>query len=215
MITDLNFPVAQQDVADALLQMPDIDFKLAINEPTGDFFYNPWVIKSEFKNTVWDRLLGMLPQHGEARLIKLPKKECYTAHADIDNRWHLPLVKGLSFLIDLDSNIMHSVDTGKWYYMNAGIIHSAVNFGGEDRVQLVVRELLKAAELSNPKKVIIKPSNQSSTRYTFDNFYSPLLNKWNTAGVMNSFVFDGVNVSFNIEAGVEIPTHADFNIVYL
>lgn len=213
MITDLNLPVDHADMQVALSQMPAIDFKLAINQPTGNFFYDPWIIKEEFKNTVWDKLLSMLPQHGEARLIKLPKKECYTGHADIDNRWHLPLVKGVSFLVDLDKNTLYSVDVGKWYYMDAGPVHSAVNFGGEDRVQLVVRELLKPAELSTARKVTIQPNKPSATRYAFDNFYSPLLNKWNKSGVMNNFSFDGTNVSFNIEASVEVPLHPDFDLL--
>jgi hypothetical protein len=215
MITTLPICLDESLLKSTLATIPVIDFKLTINQPTGNFFYDPWTISSKFKGTVWEQILNMLPENiGEARLIKLSKKECYTAHADIDNRWHLPLVLGNSYLIDLDNDHMHKLVVGQWHYMNAGCLHSAVNFGGEDRIQLVVRELLIPAKLTRFKHITIRPKIiKANSRYTFDNVYSSLLNKLNYAGLIANFTQDETSVSFDVAIDVELPTHNEFEIV--
>ena len=50
---------------------------------------------------------------------------------------------------------MHTAEAGIWYDMNAGRRHTAAHFGSEDRVQLVVRQLLPAPLIVNPKEVSI------------------------------------------------------------
>lgn len=214
MITPLEISVDLDLINRAIAVLPSIDFKLALNTPTGDFFYDPWKIKPEFKDTLWDNILATLPASvGEARLIKLPIKECYVCHADMDNRYHLPLVGKKSFLVDLTVNKMHSLDTGKWYYMDAGLLHSAVNFGDTERIQLVVRELLKSSKLLKPKHVTISPAIElHNLRYLFDSFYSPLLNKWNYNGLTNNFKVIDSTVVFDIESHIEIPKHESFII---
>jgi hypothetical protein len=106
-----------------------------------------------------------------------------------------------TYLIDLDSNKMHFVRPDcKWYDMNAGIVHTAANFGNTDRVQLVVRKLLLKNVLKDPITVKINvKEGVSSYRFVFDNTISPWLNLANKNGIVNSFVYRDESVSFNIE----------------
>ncbi len=191
-------------ISSALNNLPDCDFKIPLNEPTGRFFYDPWKIKDIYTNTVWEKILNSLPfSIGEARIILLKQGQCYGSHADIDNRYHLNLCGNNSFLIDLENKIMHNfVNDGYWYYMNAGNLHTATNFGNRERYQLVVRELLKDIKLINPFFVQIKSSieDMEETRFIFDNIISPWLNKKNQQQQICNFSSDGKNVKFYIES---------------
>ena len=93
MIVNTNCTVSISLIKAAIDSFDTNDFKTSLNEPTGSFFYDPWVIKPQFKNTPWEQLLNSLNQTviGEARIIKLDIEKCYTAHADIDDRWYLAL----------------------------------------------------------------------------------------------------------------------------
>jgi hypothetical protein len=180
----------------------DVAFKLPLNEPTGDFFYDAWTIKEEYKGTVWDKLISTLPSNiGEARLIKLEPGQAYRSHADIDDRYHFNIQGERSFVLYTDANLIYpQVKSDYWFDMNAGKLHSAVNTGRIDRIQLVVRKLLN-------KNVLIAPAHITMTlkkfnpdyRYVFDEFYSPWLNAANKNGIVNSFVYNDNYVSFNIE----------------
>lgn len=175
------------------------DMKTSINQPTGNFFYDPWIIKPEFKNTVWDTLLNSLSeQHGEARIIVMQPGTTYMSHADIDNRWHLNLQGEQSYLIDLEHLDMHLLEqNGYWYYMDAGRKHSATNYGSVPRVQLVVRELLKSTDLENTVQITIKPSSsQFDYRYKFDNIVSPWLNRANLNNCLKDFTVEDDVVKF-------------------
>ena len=33
------------------------DNKAILNDPTDNFFYDPWVIKDQYKGTIWDEIL--------------------------------------------------------------------------------------------------------------------------------------------------------------
>ena len=112
MIEPSDSIVSENILKQAFASMPSDISKLTINTPTGNFFYDPWVIRSEFKNTVWEEILNSIPddQIGEARIINLNIKSCYTKHADIDDRWHLAFEEGDSFLIDLESNTMYQTE---------------------------------------------------------------------------------------------------------
>jgi hypothetical protein len=202
MITPTEYKISKELLSRAQTEFLDIDFKLCINQPTGDFFYDPWILKPEFKNTVWEELLKSLPvQVGEARLIKLAPATSYHAHADMDDRYHLNIQSNRSYLIDLDCNIMHPIESdGIWYDMNAGLIHTAANFSNVDRVQLVVRKLLLPNNLVDPVSVkIVVKEGVTSYRYTFDSKISPWLNAANKIGILNNFVYRNEQVSFNIE----------------
>ena len=98
--------------------------------------------------------------------------------------------------------------------MDAGIVHSAANFGGEDRVQLVVRKLLTNAVLHNPKTVEIKcDTTIANWRYTFDHIYSPILNKLNKASMLRDFKNLGDSVTFCTEHTVTFPENSAFEII--
>lgn len=202
MISSTNYILDTDILQSAIRCIPDIDFKLPLNEPTDDFFYSPWKIKTEFKNTVWEDVLDSLPElHGEARLIKLDPGTCYYAHADIDDRWHLSLQAEQAFLIDIHNEKMHKIDVdGRWYNFEATNIHSAANFGNIPRVQLVVRKLLHKNKLHSPVyiKLTLKKFRHDY-RYLFDHAISPWLNKANKNSWLTDFKMDNDSVTFLIE----------------
>jgi len=185
------------------LELTNFDeFKSTINEPTGNFFYDPWVIKEEFKNTVWDKILESLPgPKGEARVITLKPGTAYWSHADADDRWHLNLQSEHGYICDLEEQKLHFLETNSiWYTMDAGRLHTAANFGSKDRVQLVVRQLLKNNQLVDPIKVsIVLKEKTFDFRYQFDQIISPWLNKANKNKIISDFVFNNEEVSFNLE----------------
>lgn len=202
MIQQTIHTVSSNLLSRAINSLPDVDFKLSLNEPTGDFFYDEWKIKDEFKNTVWEDILNSLPENqGEARIINLDIKTCYTMHSDIDDRWHLALSEGESYLVDLDNKQMHQVDLGIWYTMDAGRLHSAVNFSDKERYQLVVRKLLNKNTLVDPVNVSLSLENPPSNyRYVIDQFISPKLNYWNKHKQLCNFKQTATNsLSFTIE----------------
>jgi hypothetical protein len=157
MITQTNYFV-NRSIRDQLQSANiDVEFKLPINQSTGDFFYDPWTIKQEYKDTVWERLLSTLPDKiGEARLIKLEPGQAYRSHADIDDRYHFNIQGERSFVIYTDANLIYpQEESSYWADMNAGEIHSAVNTGRIDRIQLVVRKLLNKNVLTDPVSIKI------------------------------------------------------------
>jgi hypothetical protein len=200
MITKTPFFVPLEIVDQAKKSTPQSDFRLSINQPTGRFFYDPWEIKEEFKNTVWETILNVLPTPlGEARIIELKHGTCYMSHCDIDERYHLNLEGQYSFLIDIDSQKMYpTVADGNWYMMNTGIRHVAANFGSINRFQLVVRKLLNEPKLVNPVSVEIKPVC-ANPRFEFDDTISPWLHKMNKELQLNEFKVSEDGVSFNLE----------------
>lgn len=215
MINTLNIDVPLDLLNRSLKELPSFDFRITINQPTGNFFYDPWKIKNEFKNTVWEQLMLTLPYPaGEARIVSLPSKQCYVSHADIDNRWHLALINDNSFLIDLENLRMHSCKIGKWYSMDAGSMHTAANFGANDRVHLLVRQLLTRGKLINPVEYFIQFDKdfQIPHRCIFDEVYSPLMNKLNIDGVLDEFSRTETSVNFKTDQSVNIPCH-DYFIV--
>jgi hypothetical protein len=194
---------------------------IILNQPTGDFFYDPWVLKEEYKNTVWEELLSSLPYAaGEARVIRLLPGESYMAHADIDDRWHLNLTGDYCYLIDLNENTMYQlVKDGHWYSMDAGKIHVASNFGSIYRYQLVVRMPLLATKEKKLTSVSIEPaSEQKDYRYKFDNIISPYLNKINKEFKMKDFKFQGQVVSFKLATSelknLKSLINNDFKVTY-
>jgi len=206
MIVETSHNVPYNMLSQALKQLPNINSKLALNEPTGDFFYDPWAIKNEFKNTVWEEILNTLPyDKGEARLIDLDIKTCYTMHSDIDDRWHLSFKDDPSYLVDLEKNHLFKVTPGKWHDMDAGILHSAVNFGEENRTQLVVRKLLERHTINNPINVTLGVENITNNyRFLIDTHLSPAFNKWAKGKVLSNFVYDdGKYINFTIDQKIQ------------
>jgi hypothetical protein len=96
------------DLIDIVVSKIDGTDTITINQPTGDFFYDDWELKSEYKDTAIEHIYSSLPKRkGEARIISLSGGEAYSSHADIDDRYHLNLSGDRSFLIDLDNRTMH------------------------------------------------------------------------------------------------------------
>jgi len=202
MITKTNYSVSLNEINLALKNMPENDYKLVLNKPTGNFFYDSWELKDEFRGTIWETLLSSIKEPvGEARIIKLNPGSCYFSHADIDNRWHLSLSGNQSFLIDLENQKMHKLfSDGVWYIMDAGRCHTAANFGQVHRNQLVVRNLLKRNILKKSVTVeIIQDKISYDFRYVFDNEISPWLNRLNISGKISNFNNCQQSVRFDVE----------------
>jgi hypothetical protein len=176
--------------------------KFTINEPSGDFFYDPWVIKPEFKGSIYEKIIDSLQTNvGEARLIVMKPGSCYHSHADIDDRYHLNIQGQYSYLINLDNQNMYpTTPDGIWYTMDASPRHTAANFGSIDRIQLVVRQLLKRNTLKNPVTVNVFPeSSVSKPRFTFDDCVSPWLNRSVKKGILTNFKTDLTQIWFDLE----------------
>lgn len=202
MLSPTQYSIDTVILKEAVIQSLHTEFKYTINQPTGDFFYDRWVVKSELRGTVWEDILNSLPvDQGEARAIILKPGTSYYCHADADDRWHLNLQSEYGYLCDIDNSVMHLLHTdGIWYNMDAGRKHTAANFGHIDRIQIVVRQLLKKNNLKNPVSVkIALRVNTPDFRYHFDSTASPWLNRANKEGIINNFKFINNEVSFDIE----------------
>jgi len=203
MLTPTNYTTNPNLFQEACHHLPTGGMKTTINQPTGNFFYDPWVLKDEYKGTVWETLYDSLPvSKGEARIIILDPNQCYQIHADIDDRYHLNILGDNSYLIDLVRETMYPLSQdGIWYDMDASFLHTATNFGRRARVQLVVRKLLKNNKLNNPVEVSLATSmeNTGHARFLFDNTMSPWFNEANKLGLINNFTQGVVGITFNIE----------------
>jgi hypothetical protein len=203
MLTPTKYTVEPNLFQEALNYLPTGEMKTTINQPTGDFFYDPWILKDEYKGTVWETLYNSLPViKGEARIIILDPGHCYQTHADIDDRYHLNILGDNSYLINLVQETMYPLSQdGIWYDMDASFLHTATNFGRKARVQLVIRKLLKKNKLFNPIEVSLVTSmeNPNYARFLFDNTLSPWFNEANKLGFINNFIQGALSIKFNIE----------------
>jgi hypothetical protein len=205
MLTTTEYQISQEQLERAQQAVPDsATVRTPLNSPAGDFFYDYWQVNKEYQGTVWEEILSTLPDHGEARLIKLAEGTCYTIHADIDDRWHLNITGENSYLVDLHSKVMYpTMNYHRWFSMDAGILHSAVNFGNKDRYQLVVRKLLNRNVLTNPVRISIHDIKER--RYLLDQLISPWLNFANKNSLITDFKIVDNAASFKIEEK-ELPT---------
>jgi hypothetical protein len=203
MLTPTNYTVDPKLFQEVCHHLPTGNMKTTINQPTGDFFYDPWILKDEYKNTVWETVYNSLPViKGEARIIILDPNQCYQTHADIDDRYHLNILGESCYLIDLVRDHMHLLSQdGIWYDMDASFLHTAANFGRRARVQLVIRHLLKKNKLMDPVEVLLSTtiSNSDDARFVFDNTLSSWFNEANKLGFINNFSHSPIGVKFNVE----------------
>jgi hypothetical protein len=202
MIVQTPFKVDESILQQLKSSSIDVKFKLPINEPTGDFFYDPWIVKNEFKGTVWESLLASLPNNiGEARLIKLEPGQAYRSHSDIDDRYHFNIMGEKSFVIYTELNTLYpQTQSEYWYDMDAGYVHSAVNTGRTNRIQFVVRKLLTKNILKDPTTVkITLVADIADWRYQFDSITSVWLNRANKKGIITNFKWDGEQVIVDVE----------------
>lgn len=202
MLLQLPFNVDHNLLHEAREFALNVDTRSTLNFPTGSFFYDPWEIKDEFRGSVWEEILNSLPfTLGEARIIILNHRECYSCHSDIDDRWHLNISAKNAYLINLDTEEMfESKSDGIWFEMNAGVKHTAINFGNRPRIQLVVRKLLNRSNRTDLISIKIKSKikNLEDARYEFDNSISSFLNKVNKDCAMNNFTYSKDLVSLDI-----------------
>ena len=202
MITALPYFVSNSLLEKSYNEVSMADSRTALNMPTGDFFYDPWKIKPEYKGTVCEKLLKSLPiVCGEARIIILNQRDCYSNHSDIDDRYHLTISSKCAYLISLDTETMFESRTdGIWYEMDASHKHTAINFGNRPRIQLVVRKLLNKSLRTDLISITIKTNLQDleDARYEFDNRISSFLNKVNKENAMNNFAYKQDSVSLDI-----------------
>jgi hypothetical protein len=203
MLSKTNYTVEPNLFQEACRSLPSRDMKTTINQPTGNFFYDLWVIKDEYKGTIWETLYNSLPvPKGEARIIILDPAQCYQIHADIDDRYHLNILGEECYLINLVREQMYRLEQdGIWYCMDAGLLHTATNFGRRARIQLVVRHLLKNNKLIDPIEVSLSTTiaNTDDARFVFDSTLSPWFNQANKLGFINNFHHSPISIKFNIE----------------
>jgi hypothetical protein len=220
MIQPTNL-IVSQDLIKTMSEIDATGLRVVINEPTGDFFYDPWRIKKEFIGTPFEDALKLLPENiGEARIITLESGRCYFSHSDIDDRYHLNLTGDCAALINLENgNSYFLKPDGVWYNMDAGLRHSAANFGQFDRKQLVVRKLLNKNILINPVDGYINPRGKNA-RYVFDNAISPWLNRANKNAIISNFETNLSKIYFKIEEKFIsdlikiIPKEFEYNFEY-
>lgn len=202
MLTVTNYTINPLLLQEAIEHLPEGGMKTTINQPTGNFFYDVWELKEEYKGTVWEDIYQSLPvDKGEARIITLSPAQCYQSHADIDDRYHLNISGEDCYLIDLAHSRLHKLNQdGIWYDMNAGYTHTATNFGRVNRVQLVVRKLLRTHYIDNPVTVnlISTIRNPDDARFLFDKHISPWLNSANKLGVITDFEHSAPYVRFKM-----------------
>ena len=203
MLNKTNYSINPELLQNIIAHIDTSSSRLTINQPTGNFFYDPWELKPEFVNTIWETIYNSLPEvKGEARIISLTSGEGYVCHADIDDRFHMNLIGNNAFLIDLEKEQLIKLNKdGYWYDMNAGIIHTAANFGNETRYQLVVRKLLIRNVIKRIVYVKLTPAIEDldTARYVFDNNVSAWLNKAIKQGYVNNFEGNGTGISFEME----------------
>lgn len=202
MLTPTDYKVDTSLIEQAIQNYPIDASKFSINIPTGHFFYDSWKLKEELLGTVWETIYDSLPEcKGEARIITLEPGTNYFSHADIDDRWHLSLDGNQSYIIDLINQKMFKTNRdGVWYFMNAGRLHTAANFGQIPRRQLVVRKLLTKNTLKDPVKLeLIKIKDSFDYRYQFDHNISPWLHSANKEKLITNFSYRNESVSFSIE----------------
>ena len=201
MLVITDYTVLPKILQEAQANLPKFDQRIALNQPMGKFFTDPWAIKPEFVGTVWETILASIAEPvGEARLIRLNSGEAYPSHADIDDRWHLSITGNHSYLIDLENEQMYTTQLGQWYLMDAGVRHTAINVGNEPRVQLVVRKLLLPSAIQTPINVVVTLKDVVSTRrFIFDDVISPWLNRAYKLGIVDNFAGEDLKATFTIE----------------
>lgn len=195
--TEYKIDVSPSEIEEELYKLPRDDFRFTLNRPSGNFLYDPWIIKDGYRNSIWARLLSILPSDiGEARVIILDNGQCYQSHGDIDNRYHLNLTGSHSYAINLETNtIFEMINDGYWYNFDAGLRHSAANFGRDFRAQLVVRKLLLNNTLKNPIKLrIMSTLPVDDTRFIGENAITPWLNRADKQGIITALSITDMGV---------------------
>ena len=200
MLEKLDTKTDSKILFDLVKHLPE--GKNALNEPTGDFFYDPWKLLPEYQGTALEELLKQLPDHGEVRVIVLKPGESYCAHADIDDRYHVTLDAEQSYLHDIENEMMYATKSDDTVYlMNTGVLHTASNYGYKNRYQLVIRKRLQKRTLEDPINIFMSVKDPVyNLRYLFDSSFSRLLNKLEKQNKLSKFIkVNDTNIKFSVE----------------
>ena len=179
--------------------------KQDINQPTKSFYYDAWELKPQYNSQQWRDLFAQLGPVGQAKIVAIPPAVCYPAHTDVEDRYHITLQGHMSYLIDLQQDKMYSTTVDNvCYNMDTTKVHTAVNFGYQDRIQLVIRQLLHRTVLNDACQVHIRPRVIDEThdqRLLFDTYILGWLNSANKRRIINNFDPMGkdVEVKFELE----------------
>lgn len=199
LLQSLNHQQFSQDRFDAM-------WKMDINQPQSSFYYDAWQLKPEYQTPAWLSLFDQLGSVGQAKIVSIPPGTSYHAHADIEDRYHITLQSDHSYLIDLETQQMHATRVDNvCYHMDTARIHTAVNFGYQDRIQLVVRQLLNRPRLNHVSHVHIRPrvlDQPHNQRHLFDQHILVWLNTANKRQIIDNFDPKGedVEIEFDLES---------------
>jgi hypothetical protein len=110
------------------------------------------VVNESLKGSYIEELILAFPDFTRWRLLKLASRTNYSIHHDSDNgkqnlRIHIPVVTNSdSYLMFFDKRTepkMYHLEAGSSYRVNTTGLHSAINFGTEDRYHIVGVKYLK------------------------------------------------------------------------
>lgn len=142
--TNKKFPI--EPLIEQVKNLGDFGKSLLLNDCQGKLLSGPYVTKPEFQNTPLGDVLAEIENPGEARLLRLTPSETYSAHADPDDRFHVAIITNpYAYLLDFtNEKFYHLPADGSLWYMDAGVVHIAANFGPRDRIHLNIRIPLPA-----------------------------------------------------------------------
>ena len=189
----------EQDRYDSML-------KLDINQSITSFYYDAWQLKPEYNSQEMRELFDQLGPVGQAKIVSIPPGTSYHAHSDIEDRYHITLQSDHSYLIDLEQCEMYATQVDNvCYHMDTARIHTAVNFGYQDRIQLVVRQLLNRPQLNHVSHVHLRPrvlDEPYNQRNLFDQHILTWLNTANKRMILDNFDPKGedVEIEFDLES---------------
>ena len=197
LLTLFRNTALEQDQHDDML-------KLDVNQPTGNFFYDPWQLKPQYTGTVLHTLLDQLGNVGQAKIVSIPPGQCYLAHSDVEDRYHVTLQSEHSYVMDISNQKTHPCRVDDCvYHMNTAQLHSVMNAGYVPRIQLVVRQLLTRHQLVDPVHILIEATQaHHNLRQQWDQSILVWCNLANKQGIMTNFdpMDSEARVQFDMES---------------
>jgi len=141
MLTNFNKKFPIEPLIEQVNSLGDFGKSLLLNDCKGKLLSGPYETKPEFQNTPLGDVLASIDNPGEARLLRLTPSETYSAHADPDDRFHVAIITNpFAYLLDFtNEKFYHLPADGSLWYMDAGVVHIAANFGPRDRIHLNIR----------------------------------------------------------------------------
>ena len=178
-------------------------FKLDLNLPTGNFYYDPWQLKPQYEHTEVARVLDLLAPVGQVKIVSIPPGQCYLAHSDVEDRYHVTLQSEHSYVLDITQQQSYEcrVDN-RVYLMNTAQLHTVMNAGYVPRIQLVIRRLLTRHTLQDPIHIHIEATEAPhNLRQQWDNHILVWCNLAHKQGIMTDF--DPMNSEARVQFRME------------